>query len=231
MLLNHTAGVPAFAGRSSPVPSTTGAAWSRRWRTRSPLAISGERVGYHSFNIGWLGGEIVRRVDGRPFDRFFSEEIAEPLRLDFWFGVPSSDESRVAKMLPIVDHPFQIAVEFHPESIAAMQVLNSGGFVQNEEHNLLKSRRACLPAQGGITNARGLAGMYAPLSLGGSLGTTHLVEPETVRLMGTVNSSTECDSGAWEAVSILVRVHEVRKLDHITVRVRASRSGWVARFR
>ena len=193
MLLNHTAGVPAFRRPLKPGAFYDWGCMVEALENEASFWEPGERVGYHSFNIGWLGGEIVRRVDGRPFDRFFSEEIAEPLRLDFWFGVPSSEESRVAKMLPIVDHPFQIAVEFQPESIAAMQVLNSGGFVQNEEHNLSKSRRACLPAQGGITNARGLAGMYAPLSLGGSLGTTHLVEPETVRLMGTVNSSTECD--------------------------------------
>ncbi|MGA7673312.1 MAG: serine hydrolase domain-containing protein [Nitrolancea sp.] len=193
MLLNHTSGLPAFR---QPLKQHAFYDWDYMvdaLATEAPFWDPGSQVGYHSFNIGWLGGELVRRVDGRPFDRFFREEIAEPLNLDFWFGVPASYEARVAKMLPMVDHPLHLAVTCQPESIAALQILNSGGFAQNEEHNLPISHRACLPAQGGITNARGLAGMYAPLSLGGSTESVRLVDEETVRLMGRVSSSTECD--------------------------------------
>ena len=58
----------------------------------------GTQVGYYFFNIGWLGGEIVRRIDGRMFDRFFREEIVTPLGLDFWFGLSGDEEFRVAPM-------------------------------------------------------------------------------------------------------------------------------------
>ncbi len=193
MLLNHQAGVPAFRR-----PLKLGAFYDWEYMTAALEAEDtfwkpGTQVGYHSFNIGWLGGEIIRRIDGRTFDCLFREEIATPLELDFWFRLPAIEECRVAPMLPIVDHPFQLAAQHAPESITALQILNSGGFAQHEEHNLRKAHQTCLPAQGGITNARGLAGMYAPLSLGGSLRNQRLVRDETVRLMGTVSSATSMD--------------------------------------
>ncbi len=193
MLFNHQAGVPAFHQPLKPGAFYDWDYMTAALATEDAFWEPGTQVGYHSFNIGWLGGEIVRRIDGRTFDRFFREEIATPLGLDFWFGLPGNEEYRVAPMLPIVDHPFQLAARHAPESISALQILNSGGFAQHEEHNLTKAHQACLPAQGGITNARGLARMYAPLSLGGSLSNLRLAREETVHLMGKVSSSTSLD--------------------------------------
>ncbi len=38
----------------------------------------------------------MRRVDGRSIGTFFREEVAEPLNLDFWIGLPGEIEPRVA---------------------------------------------------------------------------------------------------------------------------------------
>jgi len=47
-----------------------------------------------------------------------------------------------------------------------------------------------LPSQGGITNARGLAGLYAPLATGG--GT--LVDADTLKQMSAVSSAIGVDA-------------------------------------
>jgi CubicO group peptidase (beta-lactamase class C family) len=55
-----------------------------------PLWPPGTRHGYHAITLGWYEGELLRRVDtaGRSLGRFFAEEIAAPLELAFWIGLP-----------------------------------------------------------------------------------------------------------------------------------------------
>lgn len=51
--------------------------------------IPGGRAGYHPTSSMFIVGEIVRRVDGRTFDRYVREEIFEPLGMtDSWIGMP-----------------------------------------------------------------------------------------------------------------------------------------------
>jgi CubicO group peptidase (beta-lactamase class C family) len=53
---------------------------------------------YHALTFGWLCGELVRRVDGRTIGRFFAEEVATPLRLELWIGLPAEEEHLVTKL-------------------------------------------------------------------------------------------------------------------------------------
>ena len=53
---------------------------------------------YHAITFGWLCGELVRRVDGRSIGAFFAQEIAAPLGLDLWIGVPEHVEHRIARI-------------------------------------------------------------------------------------------------------------------------------------
>ncbi|MET8698350.1 serine hydrolase domain-containing protein [Kitasatospora sp. NPDC058032] len=52
---------------------------------------------YGPLSAGWIVGELIRRVDGRPLDRFFREEIAVPLDLDIHYGTGPADWSRLAR--------------------------------------------------------------------------------------------------------------------------------------
>ena len=56
--------------------------------------------GYHMRSYGWLTGEIVRRVTGQTLGQFFEKEVAGPLGLDWWIGLPEGEEPRVATLLP-----------------------------------------------------------------------------------------------------------------------------------
>src|SRR2546421_743325 len=57
-----------------------------------PAWEPGTRHGYHALSLGFYEGELIRRVDParRSLGRFFAEEIAAPLGLEFYFGVPAS---------------------------------------------------------------------------------------------------------------------------------------------
>src|SRR5207248_2344300 len=43
--------------------------------------------------------ELIRRIDGRRPGRFVAEEIAGPLELEFWIGLPEQLEPRVARLV------------------------------------------------------------------------------------------------------------------------------------
>ena len=63
----------------------------------SPLWEPGTRPAYSSFAWGWIVGEIVRCVDGRPIAQVVQEEICRPLGIDsLFFGIPNEAEPRVA---------------------------------------------------------------------------------------------------------------------------------------
>jgi len=50
----------------------------------------GARAGYHPSSSWYMLAEIVRRLDGRPFDGYVRDEILEPLGLhDSWIGIPA----------------------------------------------------------------------------------------------------------------------------------------------
>ena len=54
-----------------------------------PGWVPGHKAGYHVASTWFLLGEIVRRIDGRPFDRFVRDELFVPLAMDdSWCGLP-----------------------------------------------------------------------------------------------------------------------------------------------
>lgn len=68
-----------------------------------PRWVPGERAGYHLASSWFMLGEVIRRVDGRPFSRYVREEIFEPLGMQSsWVGMPKerylAERDRLAKM-------------------------------------------------------------------------------------------------------------------------------------
>lgn len=88
-LLSHRAGFPDFF--TNGVSFEDWCDWDRAIRLTLALPLEyapGERIAYHPLSFGLLG-ELVSRVDGRPFERFVADEIAEPLGMDgFSWGRP-----------------------------------------------------------------------------------------------------------------------------------------------
>jgi CubicO group peptidase (beta-lactamase class C family) len=100
-LLSHQAGLPAVDERlDAGVMADLDRMASILARQR-PAWEPGTRHGYHGLSLGWYENELIRRVDPahRSLGRFFHDELAVPLGLDFHIGLPADiPESRVAEI-------------------------------------------------------------------------------------------------------------------------------------
>jgi CubicO group peptidase (beta-lactamase class C family) len=195
MMLDHSSAVPALR---APVKDSGPFEWdymTARLADEVPFWPPGTRNGYHGFTFGWTVGEMVRRASGRSLGTFFREEVAKPLGLDFWIGLPEEIEPRVAPIIPYVYKaadavtPFMRDLGTDKQSIASLFFFNVGAW-RTKGANARESHAAEIGAANGVTNARGLAGMYAPLANGGG----KLVDGKTLVRMGEVSMATHDDA-------------------------------------
>jgi CubicO group peptidase (beta-lactamase class C family) len=201
MLLNHQAGLPALR---EPIAENGLCDWDAvvdALAAMEPLWEPGTRHGYHALVFGHLVGEVLRRVTGSSLGTLFRTEVAEPLGLDFWIGLPAEEEPRVATSIsPEPPGPGQPLPPFYavglsdPTSIPGMIVWNSGGILLPGAVNNRQVHAAEIPSANGISNARGLAGMYRPLALGGEFGGVRLVPEDAVPAMGAVSAAVSRDA-------------------------------------
>lgn len=197
MMLDHSAGVPALRATLRDGGYADWDYMCRALEDEEPFWAPGTAHGYHGLTFAWTVGNVVRRAAGKPMGQFFADEIAGPLGLDFHIGAPESIEPRVAPMTWYTPQPGDPVTDFtktlmsDPKSTSALFLLNSGGF--NQSVNTRANHAAEVGSANGITNARGLAGLYAPLANGGSLRGTKLVDETTLARMGEVSSSSYLD--------------------------------------
>lgn len=194
MLLDHSVGLPAL---QAPVRAGGFTDWdyvTGLLAAQTPFWKPGTRNGYHMITFGWTVGEIVRRVSGKSLGAFFRDEVATPLEADFWIGAPESVEARVAPMIAYEPLPgaapseFMRAVLGQPTSIAALSLLNTGGF----DANARAYHAAEIGGAGGISNARALARIYGALACAGDH--VRLVDGRQLARMGEVASATHEDA-------------------------------------
>src|SRR6185295_12532820 len=99
MMLDHSVGVPALRAKVKDSGPYEWDYMTHMLAEESPFWQPGTRNGYHGFTFGWTVGEMVRRAAGVSLGTFFQNEIAKPLGLDFWIGLPEAIEPRVAPMI------------------------------------------------------------------------------------------------------------------------------------
>ncbi|HEY9376752.1 MAG TPA: serine hydrolase domain-containing protein, partial [Jiangellaceae bacterium] len=58
----------------------------------------GTKHGYHAMTYGFILSGLVRAVTGRTVGEFFADEVAKPLDLDLYIGLPPDRNSTVAPM-------------------------------------------------------------------------------------------------------------------------------------
>ncbi|MDP1794133.1 MAG: serine hydrolase domain-containing protein [Acidimicrobiales bacterium] len=193
MMLDHSVGVPAMRGEMAPDFMIHWDQVVERLAAEAPFWEPGTRNGYHLVNFGWTVGELVRRVSGKSLGTFFQEAICQPLGIDFWIGLPESEEPRVSDMIPSPPpdtgghiSKFMQVIMSEPES--ATRVAMSNMLSQKTQGRAWHA--AEIGGGGGITNARGLAGMYRPLALGGD----ELISAEQLRKARTGSVATNLDA-------------------------------------
>ena len=147
----------------------------------------GTAHGYHALTYGWLAGEVLRRVDGRTLGRYFAEEIAAPLGLEFWIGLPESEEHRVStlELAPAPTDPVEIErmQRMYARGANGYRALSLDGVIRMMPENHFNSRALHateMPGANGITTARSLARMYAAC-----IGPLHGDEVDGVRVSPT----------------------------------------------
>ncbi len=182
MVLSHQAGVPAVPDQVS-LEDALG--WDRVVEAiadQAPLWDPGTASGYHARTFGWILGEVVRRVTGRSVGRFLADEVAGPLGLDFFIGLPATELGRLARLYPPVVAPevqelmdsFMGPDTLLGQVLARPQALAGYGEIWNRPEVLA----AEMPSSNGVGTARSVARLYA--SLIGEVDGNRLISPETL---------------------------------------------------
>jgi len=121
--------------------------------------------GYHPRTFGFLLEEMVRQLDGRSLGDVWWSEIAEPLGLDLWIGLPESEAGRVAKLYPGKMNKGDLQSAFYQElnkagSLVSRAFFSPRGLHSVREMNEMRMYQAGFPAMGGIGTARAVAKFY-----------------------------------------------------------------------
>jgi CubicO group peptidase (beta-lactamase class C family) len=95
-LLSHQAGLPVLDVPCTAEEAADPKAVADRLAAQPPMWAPGTAHGYHALTYGWLAGEIVRRVGGRPVGEYVRAEFAGDL--DLWIGAPDDVIERAARV-------------------------------------------------------------------------------------------------------------------------------------
>jgi CubicO group peptidase (beta-lactamase class C family) len=119
---------------------------------------------YHPLTYGWLCGELVRRIDGRSVGRFFADEIAGPLDLEVFIGLPDELASRVSH-LELADNWNESGIFDETEDPLQRAVWANPPFLARDPFpwNQPAYHRAEIAGGGGIGTARSVAKLYASI--------------------------------------------------------------------
>jgi CubicO group peptidase (beta-lactamase class C family) len=163
-LLSHRAGLPLVEGDFTGEQVLAWFPIVDALAAQAPLWPPGTAHGYHMRSFGWLVGEVIRRIDGRTVGRFFADEIAAPLGLDYWIGLPASLEPRVATLIPPPPEFLTMMASLPPEVLLRRVISGPAGhFAYDARWNARAYHAAELPSSNGIGTAHALARLYASL--------------------------------------------------------------------
>jgi len=174
-LLTHSAGLMGYEPESG-----VGALEMLDWQTATrglagmaPLWEPGTAYFYHFVTYGFLLGEVIRRLTGKSFGRYFADEVAQPLGLELWIGLPESEDHRVAvhfSTLPVISEEqwrtlfTNVGVELNTRLMRTL--LYTFKTTDQAIYGVMTTRAgraAEIPAGNGIGTARALATMYAAM--------------------------------------------------------------------
>ena len=161
-LLSHQCGLAALDQRADVFEHTEVVA---AIEAQVPAWELGAGHGYHPRTFGALTDEPVRRLTGKTLGNYWREEIADPLGLEFWIGLPEILWPRVARLYPGKADKSDLADGFYK------QLTTSGTFTRRafssprglhaiHEMNEPRAWSAGLPALGGVGTASALAKFY-----------------------------------------------------------------------
>jgi CubicO group peptidase (beta-lactamase class C family) len=182
-VVSHQAGLPAVDPPPVDGEVLDPVRMEDRLARQPTLWPPGSAITYHALTYGWLCDGLIRHVDGRSVGRFFAEEVAGPLNLDAWIGLPEHVYGRVAMMRRAPDYQVNVGEAGDAERQLLTRVYAGGGlsgrdFPWNDRAYL----HAEIPGVNAVASARAMARLYGCLALGGQIDGVRLLKPETLRL-------------------------------------------------
>lgn len=176
-LLDHRAGLPYLDTEITPELMRDHDALAEPLAAQRPAWEPGSCVGYHNLTVGFYMSELLRRTDpgGRTLGRYFADEIAAPLDLDFHIGLPETEVDRLADLVggrwrdllsdPLAVPPLHLLARLWPWSIAARTF---GNPPLSRIDSLLAPdyRNVEMPNGNGIGTARAMARLYGEFAMG-----------------------------------------------------------------
>ena len=139
----------------------------------TPVWEPGTAHGYHAVTYGFLVGEVLRRITGKSVGRLFQDELAGPLGLDAWIGLPDGEHHRVEPLVgsltPPTDGDIDPALRamleqfLGPDTLLGKALSCHGATSGADFFNRPETRAAEIPAANGVADARSLSRLYAAL--------------------------------------------------------------------
>jgi CubicO group peptidase (beta-lactamase class C family) len=168
-LLSHQCGLFSVDGDITLADALDWKTVTERLAATKPDWPIGSTHGYHALTYGWLAGELIRRTDGRTPGQFVADEIAAPLGVELYIGLPEELEPRVAPLIgkPITSESSDPALKamleqfLGPATRGGRALGLNGAFDGDGMFNRREVHAAEIPAANGITNAAALAKVYA----------------------------------------------------------------------
>lgn len=179
-MLSHQAGLCGPTVPTTVEEMCNHALMAERLAAQAPLWEPGSKSGYHALTVGILAGELVARVTGKSIGTWFRENVALPFEVDFFIGLPASEDHRVAEMIPAKTSNM-------PGTLNASQMAALGNPAPNARTpNERFWRGAELSSANGQGTASAIARVYGALAADGKIDGKELVKPATIRAMTAV---------------------------------------------
>jgi CubicO group peptidase (beta-lactamase class C family) len=186
-LLGHQAGLFAF---DEPVGRDVVADLDRLavvLARQKPAWEPGTRQAYHAITLGYYESELLRRIDPkhRSLGRFFQDEIATPLGLDFYIRLPESIRNdrfgtlaKPALSAMVFGFPLRFTFAAFNNNSNIVRALIGSEWPYDEKR--VYARDFEIPSGGGVGTARAIAHAYSVFATGGQ---ELALRPETLALL------------------------------------------------
>ncbi|MER5216736.1 serine hydrolase domain-containing protein [Streptomyces sp. NPDC002838] len=198
-VLNHRAGLPVLDRPLTPDEALRPSKGPEAVAAQAPVWAPGTDHGYHALTYGWMLDELVRRVTGMGTGEWIAAEIAGPLGLDLWLGLPADEEAagrtgRVGR-IETAESGTGAGLRLRPKRSVTQAYDDPASLTRRAfaaitpfpDQNDPAYRATALPATNGIATADGLARFYAALI--SEVDGARLFDPATVELARTEESA------------------------------------------
>ncbi len=194
-LVEHEAGLPVIDTALDIETIADADRFGAILAAQAPKWVPGSAQGYHAQSLGWYESQLLRRVDpaGRTIGRFFADEVAGPLGIEFYIGLPADvSMDRVATFVggrkpAMALHAYEVPWPLlrrmmNPRSLTFKAFTNPKAITKLPDINNRSLLEVELPSVNGTGTARALAEVYGDLATGGTrLGVSASTLEELVR--------------------------------------------------